>query len=320
MKRLTPLGLSLSAVLVAVAAPCAAKGVNDFTLPSATDGSIVRLSDYAGKVVLINWWRTDCGWSQRESPKLTKLYDKYRSKGLVILGISDDTGDTVSGVPAYLKRYGITWAVGLNDQGEFIREIRPLGTGATPENYLVSRTGQVAYLGLDRGDEAWQKLESAVVLALADPVPATPLVKPRELAAAPPLSLPDLQKKPVKLASFAGRPLIVNFFNSNSCDWTGALLSRLHQEYSARGLQVVGVNLFNEDAEIQSCVNKHGAKYLVLRGDQATQQAWIGKSEGWATFFVTSDGKMFKSITNSVENGLEAAVFPKYAQYLVTKK
>ena len=66
-------------------------------------------------MVLINWWRTDCPWSQRESPKLVGLYQKYRPKGLVILGISDDHGSTVGEIPAYLKRYNITWRVGLND-------------------------------------------------------------------------------------------------------------------------------------------------------------------------------------------------------------
>jgi hypothetical protein len=34
--------------------------IKDFTLPSASDGSLIRLSDYAGKVILLNWWRTDC--------------------------------------------------------------------------------------------------------------------------------------------------------------------------------------------------------------------------------------------------------------------
>jgi peroxiredoxin len=146
---------SLLIVLIAAAfvgqpAFAAETTVNDFTLPSATDGTLIRLADHAGKVVLINWWRTDCGWSQRESPKLVSLYQKYRDKGLVILGVSDDTANTVSRIPAYLKQYGITWPVGLNDQGEFMLEIRSKGKGDTPGNYLVTRSGKLTYLGLDR--------------------------------------------------------------------------------------------------------------------------------------------------------------------------
>src|ERR1700731_1980685 len=129
----------------------------DFTLPTATRKSLIDLSDYSGKVVLINWWRTSCSWSQKESPRLVELYKKYHDKGLEIIGVSDDTADSVAQVPAYLKRYGITWPVGLNDQGEFIREIRPLGQGDTPGNYLVSRSGEITYLGLDRNPGEWPK-------------------------------------------------------------------------------------------------------------------------------------------------------------------
>src|SRR5712692_9487240 len=78
--------------------------IKDFTLASATDNSVIHLADYNGKVVLLNWWRTSCAWSQKESPKLVELYKQYHDKGLVILGISDDTADTVAQVPAYLKR------------------------------------------------------------------------------------------------------------------------------------------------------------------------------------------------------------------------
>lgn len=212
----------------------------DFTLPSATDSSLIRLADHAGKVVLINWWRTDCAWSQRESPKLAALYAKYRDKGLVIIGISDDTAPTVGAIPAYVKRFNVTWPVGLNDQGEFMREIRPQGQGETPGNYLVSRSGELTYLGLDRTDESWQKLEAAVGHALAEPVPASSSIVPRALAPAPALSLATLQGKPVKLADFAGKPLVVNFFTADACDWTGATLAKLHQEYAPRGLQVIG--------------------------------------------------------------------------------
>jgi len=180
----------------------------DFTVPAATDGSIIHLSEYAGKVVLINWWRTDCPWSQRESPKLVGLYQKYRPKGLVILGISDDHGSTVGQVPAYLKRYNITWFVGLNDQGEFMREmiVQPKERGSTPGNFIVTRSGEVTYLGLDRGDADWQKLENAVAAAVAESPGKTTPIQPRNLFSAPAFSLPDLQGNPVLLASRPARP------------------------------------------------------------------------------------------------------------------
>ena len=293
--------------------------VHDFTLPSATGRSLIHLSDHAGKVVLINWWRTSCTWSQAEAPKLVDLYKKHHDQGLDIIGISDDNTETVASVPAYLKRYGVTWPVGLNDQGEFTREVRPMGSGDTPGNYLVSRDGQITYLGLDRTPDAWNKLVASVEHALQEKAPASSPITPRKPEPAPALALTDLQGKKETLANFAGKPLIVNFFNADSCDWTGDLLAKLYRDYASRGLQVVGIDLSGSDETARQCAAKHQANYTILRGDQATQMAWMGVNRSWATFFVTPDGKVLKKIVDSINDGIEQPVFTKYAEFLLRK-
>ena len=313
--------LTGSLIFSACTASFAATPVKDFTLPSATDSRLIHLSDFSGKVVLINFWRTSCSDSRREAPKLVSLYRKYHEQGMEIVGVSDDTSDSVAQIPTYIKQYGITWTIGLNDQGEFMREVyKPVDPGGTPSNFLVSRSGEVTALGKDLNDESWRKLESAVTRALADPAPKHPTIPQRELSAAPLLSLADLQGKTVKLENFAGKPLLVNFFTSASCDWTGAVVSKLYRDYSGRGLQVVGINLFDSDVSVRQCAAKYGAKYPVLKGDQTTQIAWIGSNNGWATFFVTPDGKVLKKIVDSIEKGIEEPVFTKYAEYLVAKR
>ena len=84
--------------------------------------------------------------------------------------------------------------MGVNDQGKLeLREIRPKGQGETPGNYLVSRSGELTYLGLDRSDQSWQTLEAAVERAMAEPAPAAAPIEPRALTPAPALSLPTLQ-------------------------------------------------------------------------------------------------------------------------------
>jgi peroxiredoxin len=137
--------------------------------------------------------------------------------------------------------------------------------------------------------------------------------------AAPDFSLPDLKGTKTGLKDFAGKPLVVNFFNADTCDWAGPVLAKLHQDYAGRGLQVVGIDLFDEDAAIQKCIDKHKARYPVLRGDEATQNAWIGDSKGWATFFVDAKGRIIKTITDSIDNGLEGPVFRAYAEHLLEK-
>ena len=55
-------------------------------------------------------------------------------------------------------------------------------------------------------------------------------------------------------------------------DWTGSILSRLHRDYAARGLQVVGINLYDNDQAIQGCITRNDVQYPVLRGDSASQR------------------------------------------------
>ena len=301
---------------------CAGDVAKDFTIPSVRDNSLIRLSDYGGKVVLINWWRTTCTFSQQEAPRLVDLYKKYKDKGLVILGVSDDDAESVAQVPAYLQKYGITWPVGYNDQGEFIRDIRPLGRGETPGNYLVTRNGKITYLDLDRSPETWQRLESAVASALAEPAPAKSPIARREPVPAPDFDLTDLQGKHVRLKDLQGKPTLVNFFNSQqTCDWAEPAVVNVSQNYKSRGFQVISIDVGGDnDRSIEECKAKHTMSFPVLHGTDATQQAWIGTNSAWAAFFLTADGKVLKMIRDSMDNGLEGTVFPKFAEYMIAHR
>ena len=63
----------------------------DFTLMSL-DGKEVSLSDYRGKVVLLNFWATWCPPCRKEIPHFVEMVNEYEDKGLVILGIAADRG------------------------------------------------------------------------------------------------------------------------------------------------------------------------------------------------------------------------------------
>jgi len=300
-----------------VSALPAGEPVADFTLPLAIGSGVIRLSDFAGKVVLLNWWRTSCGWSQAEAPKLVDLYGRHRDRGFEIMGISDDTADTVGAIEAYRERHRIAWPLMLNDQAEFLREVVPHGRDDTPANYLVTRSGRLVSLGLDRSDQDWARLEETVVAALNESWPPASSIPLRELPLTPPLAGTNLDGRNVALGDFAARPLVVNFFNTETCDWAGGVLADLDRRYAARGLRVLGVNLFDDDETVRACVRRHNIAFPVIRGTPEVQRDWISGSSAWATFFVTPDGRMFKSILTSIERGLEGEVFWRYAEFLL---
>ncbi len=94
MRRRTILGALAAAVLplkaaISIRKPADRKRAPGFELIDAS-GQPVRLSDFQGKVVLIDFWATWCGPCRGEFPWLNELSEKYSPQGLAVLGISMD--------------------------------------------------------------------------------------------------------------------------------------------------------------------------------------------------------------------------------------
>ena len=89
---------------------CNAKGTAnfDFVLKDHNDAP-VQLAQYKGKVVILNFWATWCGPCKQEIPAFVELYDQYKDKGLVILGVSID--DTVDQLRPFMQQYHMQYPV-----------------------------------------------------------------------------------------------------------------------------------------------------------------------------------------------------------------
>jgi cytochrome c biogenesis protein CcmG/thiol:disulfide interchange protein DsbE len=109
-----------------------------------TDGDAVMLSDYAGKVVLINVWATWCPPCRVEIPDIAELYDEYKGNGFVVLGISLDEIDeefTVDDLAAASAELGVNYPVLLGT--ESVAEAYISKAGGIPETYIVGPDGIV---------------------------------------------------------------------------------------------------------------------------------------------------------------------------------
>src|SRR5262245_30982218 len=88
--------------------------VYDFTL-TTLEGKIVKLSDYKGKVVLVNFWETWCPPCVRETPALVRLYEKYKSQGFIIIGITSNSEEEK--VKNFINRFNIPYEIGRDEGG-----------------------------------------------------------------------------------------------------------------------------------------------------------------------------------------------------------
>jgi thiol-disulfide isomerase/thioredoxin len=114
----------------------------DFTF---TDfgGARHKLSDYRGKIVLLNFWGTWCGPCVAEIPMLRDVYDRYRDRGFEIIGMDVERGASLADVRAFLAEKEIRWP---NAQPASIRELVEgrLQILGYPTTILIDRQGIIA--------------------------------------------------------------------------------------------------------------------------------------------------------------------------------
>jgi cytochrome c biogenesis protein CcmG/thiol:disulfide interchange protein DsbE len=111
----------------------------DFTMKDV-DGNDVSLSTYKGKVVLLNFWATWCGPCKAEIPGFVRLQEKYRDKGLVIVGYSVD--DTAEKAKAYAAQYKMNYPILLGEGREDLQDAYGPIWGL-PSSFIISRDGKV---------------------------------------------------------------------------------------------------------------------------------------------------------------------------------
>jgi len=122
----------------------------DFTLKSL-EGSNLRLEEYRGQVVLLNFWASWCGPCRQEMPLLDRLHHRYEDTGFAVLGVNVEGEPTPA--QEIVDKTNVTFPI-LIDDGQKVSEMYNLQ--AMPSTVVIDRDGVVRYihLGYKPGDEA----------------------------------------------------------------------------------------------------------------------------------------------------------------------
>ncbi|NPA90611.1 MAG: redoxin domain-containing protein [Chloroflexi bacterium] len=109
----------------------------DFELPTL-DGRMVKLSDYRGHHVVLNFWATWCPPCKAEMPAIVKEYNRYKGEGLVVLAI--DQAESPEKVRAFVEAHGMTFPVLLDEKMRVadVYRIRSL-----PTTYFITPDGTI---------------------------------------------------------------------------------------------------------------------------------------------------------------------------------
>jgi len=114
----------------------------DFTLKDLS-GKTWTFGELQGKVVLVNFWATWCPPCRKEMPDLETLYQRFRSKGLVVLGISDEEA---SKVEPFTRERKVSFPV-LLDPGRKVNEM--FVVEGIPKSFVYNREGKLVAQSID---------------------------------------------------------------------------------------------------------------------------------------------------------------------------
>ncbi len=148
--RLTIPALIAATLLATASGASTPAPAPDFALP-ARDGADVRLSEFKGQVVMINFWATWCGPCRQEMPLLQQLQSKYEPLGFTLLGVNVENDSAAA--QAWLKGVPVTFPILFDRRNEVAERF---GVEGMPSTVFVDRTGNVRHVhrGYKPGDEA----------------------------------------------------------------------------------------------------------------------------------------------------------------------
>jgi len=115
--------------------------VLDTEMRSAS-GNSIKLSNYAGKVVLINLWATWCGPCRMETPELVRLHKEYQDRGVEFVGLSTEDPDaSAQKVRDFVSQYSVGYTIGWATREVALTLMQ--GQTSIPQSFIITRDGRI---------------------------------------------------------------------------------------------------------------------------------------------------------------------------------
>jgi thiol-disulfide isomerase/thioredoxin len=134
---------------------------------AAGGASPIKLSDYSGKVLLINLWATWCGPCRIETPELVKLHKEFQSRGVEMIGLSTEDPDaSAQSVREFVREYEVEYQIGWATREVAITLMQ--GRTSIPQSFIIARDGRIVkrFIGFNpetTPPQLKQALEEALV-------------------------------------------------------------------------------------------------------------------------------------------------------------
>jgi thiol-disulfide isomerase/thioredoxin len=130
------------------------------------DSRRAQLSDYAGQVVVLDFYATWCPPCRMETPHLVQLQRRYGPQGLRVIGLNVGGPDDREQVPAFVEEFGIQYALGFPDAG--LTELYLSDNDSIPQAFVFDRQGRLVKRFISYDETVPAEMESVIKKALAE--------------------------------------------------------------------------------------------------------------------------------------------------------
>ncbi|MHC4692353.1 MAG: redoxin domain-containing protein [Planctomycetota bacterium] len=141
--------------------PEIARKAPDFTLNSF-DGNTINLSDYKGKIVVLEWFNFECPFVMRHygsKPTMINLAKKYRDRNVVWFAVNSTSHTTPEENMEFAEKHKLPYPI-LDDRSGMVG--RAYGAKTTPHMYVIDTRGSIAYQGAIDNDERGRKIQGVI--------------------------------------------------------------------------------------------------------------------------------------------------------------
>ena len=121
--------------------------------------SLKKLSDFKGKIFLLEFWASWCGPCRKENPNLNKIYKIFKSNGFEIVSVSLDNNKK-SWIKA-IKEDNLSWEQLSDLNGDYNKAAIIYGVSTIPDNFLIDKDGKIIGRKL-KGEELIKKLNEVL--------------------------------------------------------------------------------------------------------------------------------------------------------------
>jgi cytochrome c biogenesis protein CcmG/thiol:disulfide interchange protein DsbE len=104
------------------------------------DGEVIKLEDFRGKAVLVNFWASWCVPCRAEAPALESAWQKHKDKAVVFIGVNIQ--DKEENARAFMKEFGVTYLNGPDPDGKIAVDY---GVWGIPETFFINPQGKITY-------------------------------------------------------------------------------------------------------------------------------------------------------------------------------